>query len=115
VPGWDYAPQDGPKTLRSMIRARIIASREAGSEETRDAIEANGRAEGITLAGWHIGPALFAALEAAELATREDGVTVIEHETIGGRPAWLRAEPDFDADQADALAAIIAVAMRQPE
>ena len=56
-----------------------------------------------------------AALEAAELATREDGVTVIEHETIGGRPAWLRAEPDFDADQADALAAIIAVAMRQPE
>jgi hypothetical protein len=115
VLGWDYAPQDGPKTLRSMIRARMIASREAGREEPRDAIETKGRAEGITLAGWHIGPALFTALEAAELPTREDGVTVIEHETIGGRPAWLRAEPDFDAAQADALAAIIAVAMRQPE
>jgi hypothetical protein len=43
---------------------------------------------------------------------RGDGVTLIDHETLGGRPLWLRAEPDFDAAQADALAAPISVAMR---
>ena len=115
LPGWDYAPQEGPKTLRAMVRARLIASKEAGNEETREEIETRGRAEGVTLAGWQIGPEMFSALEAAELPTREDGVSVIEQETVGGRPPWLRAEPDFDADQADALAAVIAVAMRQPE
>ena len=26
---------------------------------------------------------------------------------VGGGPLWLRAEPDFDAGQADALAALI--------
>ena len=113
LPGWDYAPQDGPKTLRSMVRARIIATKEAGSPETREAIEEEGRANGIALAGWQIGPPMFAELETAELTPLEPGVKVIEQEKIGGRPPWLRAEPDYDPAQADALAAIIAVAMRQ--
>ncbi|MEL7689802.1 hypothetical protein [Citromicrobium bathyomarinum] len=112
LPGWDYAPQDGPKVLRSMVRARVIASKEAGHPETREEIEATGRSEGIALAGWQIGPEMFAALETAELPTREDGVALLDQETIGGRPLWLRAEPDFDAAQADALAAVIAIAMR---
>lgn len=114
LPGWDYAPQDGAKILRSMIRARMIASREAGTEESREAIEAVARSEGATLAGWHLGADMFAGLEQAHVPPQPHGVTVVEQETIGGRPLWLRAEPDYDADQADALAAIIAVAMRQP-
>ena len=113
LPGWVYAPQDGPKTLRSMVRARIIATKEAGSPETREQIEAEGRANGIALAGWQIGPTMFAELETAKLPPPEDGVSVVEQETIGGRPPWLRAGPDYDPAQADALAAIIAVAMRQ--
>ena len=113
LPGWDYAPQDGPKTLRGMVRARIIASKEAGTPETREEIEATGRSEGIALAGWQIGPEMFAALESAQLPAREDGVTLLDQETIEGRPLWLRAEPDYDSAQADALAATIAVAMRQ--
>jgi len=115
LPGWDYAPQDGPKVLRSMVRARIISSKEAGQPETREEIEAKGRSEGIALAGWHIGPETFAALETAELPPREDGVALLDQETIGGRPLWLRAEPDFDEAQADAIAAVIAIAMRDSE
>ena len=110
--GWDYAPQDGPKIVRSMVRARIISTKEAGAPETREEIEATGRSEGVQLAGWSIGPALFAALESAEVPARDDRVTLIDHETLGGRPLWLRAEPDFDAAQADALATTISVAMR---
>jgi hypothetical protein len=112
LPGWDYAPQDGPKILRAMVRARIISTKEASAPETREEIEATGRSEGVQLAGWSIGPALFAALESAEVPARGDGVSLIDHETLGGRPLWLRAEPDFDAAQADALAATISVAMR---
>lgn len=115
LPGWDYAPQDGPKVLRSMVRARIISSKEAGHPETREEIEAKGRSEGIALAGWHIGPDMFAALETAELPPREDGVALLDQETIAGRPLWLRAEPDFDEAQADAIAAVIAIAMRDSE
>ena len=113
LPGWVYAPQDGAKTLRSMVRARIIATKEAGSPETREEIEAEGRAKGIALAGWQVSPAMFAELETAQLPPSEEGVSIIEQETIGGRPPWLRAEPDYDPAQADALAAIIAIAMRQ--
>lgn len=115
LPGWDYAPQDGPKVLRSMVRARIISSKEAGHPEAREEIETKGRSEGIALAGWQIGPDMFAALETAELPPREDGVALLDQETIGGRPLWLRAEPDFDEAQADALAAVIAIAMRDSE
>jgi len=111
--GWDYSPQDGPKILRSMVRARIIASKEAGQPETREEIEAKGRAEGIALAGWQIGPAMFTALENAAVPAHRDEVSLLDQETIGGRPLWLRAEPDYDPAQADALAAVIAVAMRQ--
>ena len=114
LPGWDYAPQDGAKILRGLVRARIIASREAGNEESRDEIEAQGRTEGVTLSGWQIGPDMFTALETAVPSAREVGVTLIDQETIDGRPLWLRAEPDHAPAQADALAAVIAIAMRQP-
>ncbi len=113
LPGWDYAPQDGPRILRGLVRSRIVASKEAGNPETREQIEAQGRSEGIVLAGWHIGADMFTALETAQLPPREGGVSVLEQETIGGRPLWLRSEPDHDEAQADALAAVIAIGMRQ--
>jgi len=36
---------------------------------------------------------------------------VILQDTIGGSPLWLRAEPDEDRAQADALAAVVAMAL----
>lgn len=107
LPGWHYAPQSGPKLLRGMIRARIIAAREAGLAETSEGLMAAGRSEGLVLGGWHIGAEMFQALELAEpvLAAGQD---VIAQGTLGGSGLWLRAEPDEDAAQADRLAAIIA-------
>ncbi len=107
LPGWHYAPQSGPKLLRGMIRARIIAAREAGLAETSEGLMAAGRSLGLVLGGWHIGPAMFRALELAEpvLAPGQD---IIAQGTLGGPGLWLRAEPDEDSAQADRLAAIIA-------
>jgi hypothetical protein len=106
LPGWHYAAQSGPKILRGMIRARTIASREAGFAETSEGLMATGRSEGLTLGGWAIGAAMFRELEGAEPALTP-GQSDIAQSQIGGPGLWLRAEPDHDARQADHLAALI--------
>lgn len=107
LPGWHYAPQSGPKMLRGLIRARMIASREAGLDESSDALLVVGRNEGLTLAGWPIGAEMIGQLESAETEA-SDGQRVITQSEIGGAGLWLRAEPAEDAEQADKLAALIA-------
>ena len=107
LPGWHYAPQTGPKLLRAMIRARTIAAREAGREETSEALMALGRSEGLTLAGWQIGQAMFGELEQAK-PDQSDIQRVVEQSELGGAGLWLRAEPGDDPAQALALAEMIA-------
>lgn len=110
LPGWRYAPSGGRTQIRSMIRARRIASQEAGSPEKTGEIEELGRREGVELAGWHIGADMFAKLADAP-APDPDGLIDIAQGDIGGAGLWLRAEPDEDPEQADALAAIIAIGL----
>jgi hypothetical protein len=108
LPGWRYAPIDGPGVLRALLRARTVASREAGHAETIDSLSELGRTEGIELAGYRLGPAMFRDLEAAELP--DAGMArEIDQGTVGGGGPWSRAEPGFDEAQADALAAIVAM------
>lgn len=111
LPGWRYAPSGGKQAIRSMIRARTIASREAGTEEKSDNLTKLGETEGIELAGYQLGPAMFGQLAAA--ATPDAGnLTDIAQSDLGaGGGLWLRAEPDYDAAQADALAAIIIMSL----
>ena len=107
---WSYAPSKGRQILRAMIRARTIAAREAGREEKADALLAEGRAQGLELAGWTLGAEMIAQLEQAEPATGKN-TRLIEQVELGGSPLWLRAEPDDDPAQADALAALVADGM----
>lgn len=107
MPGWNYAPVAGRQVLRAMLRARTIAAREAGRDETIDALQQRGRSEGVELAGWHLDPALFSQLEDA--APQPDSAqAAIEQAAVGGSGLWLRAEPDESPEQAEALAAIVA-------
>lgn len=108
LPGWRYAPIGGRQVLRAMLRARTIAASEAGRQERTDELQALARQEGIELAGWRIGAAMFAALEAAEPAGEH---ATIEQASVGGPGLWLRAEPSEDSAQADAVAAIVAIGM----
>ncbi len=108
--GWRHAPQTGPKQLRGMIRARTIAAREQGRDEASDDLKDIGRKQGLVLGGWDIGPQMFAELESAEPEASETQVDITQS-TLRGPGLWLRAEPGEDAAQADALAAIIALAV----
>lgn len=104
--GWLYAPHSGAKLLRGMIRARVIASREAGQAENSEDLFERGRQEGLTLGGWPINAEMFRELEAATPPTR-DGLLEIDQRDIGGPGLWLRAEPGESAEQAARLAQII--------
>lgn len=110
LPGWRFAKVNGRSLLRTMLRAQAIADKERGRETGTDALAETARRDGIELAGWQLGAELFRELEAAEplAETRLADVALAD---IGGGGLWLRAEPGEDADQADALAAIIAIGL----
>lgn len=111
-PGWRYAPVPAASALRTMLRARVLVSREAGREETQSMLSETGRAEGLEAIGYRIGSQMFAELEAARLP--DSGRLIdIDQQTVGGSGLWLRAEPDHDPAQAETLAAILAVGMAQ--
>ncbi|TMM50031.1 hypothetical protein [Qipengyuania marisflavi] len=110
VPGWLYAPAKPKQVLRGMVRARTLAAREAGREETAETLMAEARIAGIELSGWQLGHKLVRELEAGEFAPAETHI-LIEQAVISGAPLWLRAEPDEDAAQADALAGVVANGM----
>ena len=108
LPGWRYTPVAGASQLRGLLRARVLSSREAGRNEDRDALLAEGSEQGLELGGYRLGAAMIAELEAAQLTPSESQRDVAQGD-LGGGGLWLRAEPDHDPRQADALAAIIAM------
>lgn len=111
LPTWHYAPVKGASILRQMVRARIIASREAGVEENRDSLIATAIAKGLELGGYRLGGEFVGAFRTMEPA--DDGpVHTIAQDMVGGGGLWMRAEPGESSDQADALAAILAIGIR---
>ena len=103
--GWSYVPVSGTSLLSGLMRARIIASREAGVDETRETLLEAGMYEGLQLAGSHLGPAMVSELWAATAST---SLITIAQSEVGGAGLWLRAEPAHDQAQSDALAALVA-------
>lgn len=109
--GWLLAPASGASQLRQMLRARMVAAREAGREERQEDLLAHGQEEGLELSGYPLSAAFLR--EFPSLAPPvSPGLSVIEQAVLGGRALWLRAEPGFERAQADALAAIVAVGIR---
>lgn len=107
LPMWRYAPATGASILRAMLRARVISSKEAGIEETRDRLLEVGREFGLELAGYRLGAEMIAELEIAETPSGAALANIAQTE-LGGAGLWLRAEPDHDPAQAEALARIVA-------
>jgi hypothetical protein len=108
LPGWRYAPVAGSSQLRALLRARVLASREAGRDEDRDRLLEMGRKNGLDLAGYCLGAAMIEGLADVELPAAGKQRDIAQGD-VGGAGLWLRAEPDYDPKQADALAAILAM------
>jgi len=108
---WRLAPVGGASLLRTLLRARISADREAGKPSSLESLQAEARAAPLLLAGNPLSPAMIAQLGAAEVQP----VAPLRSLTLGsgdgalpGTPLWLRAEPGEDAAMAQAMAADIA-------
>jgi pimeloyl-ACP methyl ester carboxylesterase len=103
LPCCHYAPAKGASILRQLIRSRILTARESGVSESQDGLMAQGMAKGLTLSGFRLGAGFL-----HDFQTLAPGqATEIAQEAIGGGALWLRAEAGEDADQADALAALL--------
>ncbi len=110
-PGWRYAPAKGTAILRQMIRARILTAREAGMAETEKDLLQTGMEIGMELAGYCLSADFLRQFQ--QLAPGESPVVAeIGQDMVGGGGLWLRAEPDEDRHQADALAAILAIGIK---
>ena len=110
LPGWIYAPIHGTSVLKRLLRARTVASREAGREETAASLLERGKSDGLDLGGYRLGPAMIADLGRRNIPARPR-LSTIAQDAIGGGGMWLRAEPGDDPEQADALAAFITMAL----
>lgn len=107
IPGWSYAPQSGPKVLRGMLRARVLAARENGQKEAADDLLDQGLADGLNLAGWNLGADMISQLQSHDMSKPNRLVTIAQKD-LPGPGLWLRAEPDENAEQADAIAGFLA-------
>jgi hypothetical protein len=105
---WHYAPIKAASIVRQMLRARILSAREAGREETREQLSELALASGIELAGYRLGANFYRHFESM---APDPGAALITQEALGGSGLWLRAEPDEDAAQADALASLLTRAL----
>lgn len=106
---WRLAPVGGASLLRTLMRARASADREAGIASSLESLQAAAQTAPLLLAGNALSPAMIAGLCAAEAQPVEPLRSILLGEGgIVGTPLWLRAEPGEDADIARAIAADIA-------
>lgn len=108
-PGWHYAPTKGASILRQLIRSRILASREAGMDESQDTLLAAGSMAGLELSGFRLGAEFLRQFRSLVPGS---GFAEISQDMVGGGGLWLRAEPSDDRGQADALAAALVVGIK---
>lgn len=105
---WRLAPVGGASLLRTLLRARVAADREAGVTSSLESLQEIARSEALLLAGNALSPAMLAQLNAAEAQPVEPLRSVsLGAGGVAGTPLWLRAEPDEDAGMAAAIAADI--------
>lgn len=106
---WRLAPAGGASLLRTLLRARVAADREAGVASSLESLQAAARSEALLLAGNALSPTMVAQLGHAEAQPAEPLRSVaLGAGGIAGTPLWLRAEPGEDAAMAAAIAADIA-------
>ena len=106
LPQWRLSSVKGSSLLKTMLRTRIASDKEGGLVTTIDSLTTDAQSGPIELSGYLLGADMLAELDGAVPA--DEGVEVTLGDGPGqlrGKPLWLRAEPQEDADMSAALAA----------
>jgi hypothetical protein len=104
LPHWRLAPVKGSSLLKTMLRTRIAADKEAGRTVTADQLMAEAKTSPIELSGYLLCHAMLESLNTATPVALPDAREVPLSD-IDGSPLWLRAEPFDDPAMSAALAA----------
>lgn len=112
---WIFTPVKGSTILRTMLRTKVAADREAGMITSLAELTAEAEAGPLELAGNIIGSGLFTQLNSAEIPDlKNQRIVRLESDNkpadvqIPGSALWLRAEPDDDPEMSSAIARDIA-------
>ncbi|MFZ5726294.1 MAG: hypothetical protein ACOY4C_07755 [Pseudomonadota bacterium] len=106
---WRLAPVGGASLLRTLMRARVSADREAGLTSSLESLQTEAATAPLLLAGNALSPAMISQLGAVDAQPVEPLRSIpLGEGGIAGTPLWLRAEPGEDAAMANAIAADIA-------
>ncbi len=108
LPRWRLAPVKGASLLKTLLRTRVAADKEAGKTSTTESLIAEAPTIGwVELAGYRMGSNMLGELENSE-PTDPARTTTVQLGTgdgeLWGKPIWLRAEPQEDPDMSVALA-----------
>jgi len=105
---WRLAPVGGASLLRTLMRARVSADREAGLTSSLESLQEEAKTRPLLVAGNRLSPEMVAQLGTSEAQAVEPLRNVgLGADGIAGTPLWLRAEPGEDAAMAAAIAADI--------
>jgi hypothetical protein len=100
------APVKGASLLKTLLRARISADKEAGLVTSAEQLIIEGQRHGLNLAGHAIGPAMLGDLEKA-IPILSDATTEAALSDVAGTTLWLRSEPSDSPEMSAALAGYI--------
>jgi hypothetical protein len=100
------APVKGASLLKTLLRARISADKEAGLVTSAEQLIIEGQRHGLNLAGHAIGPAMLGDLEKA-IPVLSDAITEAALPEVAGVALWLRSEPGDSPEMSAALAGYI--------
>ncbi|KGB52394.1 hypothetical protein FG91_03512 [Sphingopyxis sp. LC81] len=105
---WRLAPVGGTSLLRTLMRARVSADREAGLTSSLESLQEEAKTKPLLVAGNRLSPEMVAQLGTSEAQVVEPLRSIsLGADGIAGTPLWLRAEPGEDAAMAAAIAADI--------
>lgn len=104
LPTWRLATVKGSSLLKTMLRTRIAAEKEAGRNITIEQLMAAAQSGPLELSGYALGIDMLESLDSA-LPTANSNLHEAALSDIDGSALWLRAEPQDDPVMSMSLAA----------
>lgn len=103
-PIWRINGIKGANMVKTMMRSKVIALKEAGKDITIDQLQQQAQNDGIELAGYEISAQLFEQLQNTYPHIDDDITQLKLGQDIEGAALWLRSEPEYDAILAQSIA-----------
>lgn len=104
LPHWRLAPVKGSSLLKTMLRTRIASDKESGRISSMESLLGEAQQGPIELSGYMLGADMLAELDAAVPEAAYQTSDIALGDGLLGKPLWLRAEPQEDAEMSLALA-----------